>query len=410
MGGSGGAGGAAGGASGAAGGASGAAGAAGGASGAAAGGSGAQGEAAGGSGAGGAAGGKAGASGSQGEGASGAGGKAGASGAQGEEGGKSGAGASGGDSASEEAAEKEAEAAQAEQAGKWKILRKRITKLKGRISKIEEDFFQMKNGGDGGAEEEAMESAKAALGKAGSAKDIDAVEAKLTKAVSASPAGVSDEKHEELVARVKSLEDKIAAGTSKGESPPRTYTAEKPTGTNTKVALGENSEDAAAKKADDDAAPKDEASKPEPDAQEVGAEAAAEAKKDKAAAPAQKAASPAAAGAPAALLARIAKLEKSVSKAAFLEIYGKKKSDDKKKKHPCAHSDAFLEMRDRVFDLESQFIEKLMPGKKVMTSKTALAGKAEEPEQSADDVEKDKDLLDRATKLESYLHSKLRGN
>ena len=51
-----------------------------------------------------------------------------------------------------------------------------------------------------------------------------------------------------------------------------------------------------------------------------------------------------------------------------------------------------------------------MPGKNIITSKTPATGKAEEPEQSAEDVEKDKDLLDRATKLESYLHAKLRAN
>ena len=364
-------------------------------SGAAMGGSGASGAAAGNSGASGAAIGSSGASGADGaDGASGASGAGGSSGAS---------GASGAGEATEESE------------AKWKVLKKRIKKLKGRITRIEEDFFTTKNGAEDGAEV-AMEKGKAALdtveasAEAGSGSDdafgarITQIEAGLAKAAKAGKSSLPEEKHDEMLARIKAIEDKIESGQDQPTS-----TGDKKTGVTPKTASQKKKAASEAEKTED--APEE---KPKADASEVGA-AAADSGAGSGAEGGEEAA-------PAGgkndklkqLTARLAKLEASTQQtAAFLEEQVRSRVHKGARRlranaqKPFKHSPEFIALRDKVFDLETSFIEKLMPGNKIIRSGDDLKAASSEVEQTPEDAAKDQDMLQRVKGLTAVLQAKL---
>jgi hypothetical protein len=306
---------------------------------------------------------------------------------------------------------------------KWKMLRMRIKKLKSRITKIEQDFFQVKNGaGEDGAEapmEKAKESLEEVGKEAAASKDgvdgafeekVDKIEAGLAKAAKSAKSNLPEAKHDEMLARIKAIEDKIESGTSKGEEPPETYTGNKKTGVN-KPMKTEKKEESEADKTEDKAE-----EKPKANAAEVGAAAAADAE----AAPKADVAEADSAEAPTkndklkALTARLAKLEAATNKkeeSLFLEVQSSSRTSKMHRlrggaRKPFKHSPEFIELRDKVFDLESEFIMKLMPGHSVITSKDDPTGSAD-VEQTPEDAAKDQELLKRVKDLTGVLKSKL---
>merc|ERR1711871_1620150 len=186
----------------------------------------------------------------------------------------------------------------------------------------------------------------------------------------------------------------------------------KKTGVTPKVTLGaKKEEETEAEKTEEQAE-----EKPKANAAEVGAAAAADAEKESAG----ESGAEGEAAAPSSkndklkqLTARLAKLEAATKKKeeSLLEMQmssgaSKKRRLRARARKPFKHSPEFIELRDKIFDLETDFIMKLMPGKSIIRSTDDPAGSAD-VEQTPEDAAKDQELLKRVNDLTKVLKGKL---